>query len=89
MITAIASFVAGLIIGWAAALPATARLIARVPVLARLMHKLPAPAASDLGLRLRAQRTIEELQLQVRNRVDVERNMTRIAQLRELIGDDA
>jgi hypothetical protein len=45
-------------------------------------------AVQAVPLLAKVEATIAEIEGQVRNRVDVERNLTRLAQLRELLGGD-
>jgi hypothetical protein len=88
MIVTLLWFVAGLLAGSATTIFGLPWLLERVPSLARLLAKVPAPAAgfanTDLAARIDA--AIAELDAQIRDGLDVERNSTRVAQLREVRG---
>lgn len=79
-------FIAGLAVGAAVVQFGVPLATTRFPALARFARGLPSAALLPTTLRAKIDATIAELEGQVRDRVDVERNLTRLAQLRELIG---
>lgn len=79
-------FALGLVIG-ALAQPLLLPIVRKkIPALARLEAALPVPVMVTSSIEARVDATIADLEEQIRNRVDVERNTIRRAQLLEIRG---
>lgn len=80
--------IVGLVAGVALALFGLPLLAKRFPFLAELVRKgsqaLPLPGLSANQIEARIDWAILDLEIQIRNRVDVDRNLVRLAQLKEV-----
>jgi hypothetical protein len=82
-------FLIGLVAGAAATTVGLPLLVNRFPALGRLLARVPAPPPGIQALELMARidAAIADIEQQIRDRVDVDRNGIRLAQLREVRGD--
>jgi hypothetical protein len=81
-------FVLGLAVGIVAGPFLLPMLQDRFPALARRIEQAPLPIMPSSPLRSKIEAAIADNEHQMRNRVDVDRNVTRLAQLRELLADE-